>query len=150
MPEIKGEPKLLIPALKPFYDRAIPLSWAIVRFAVGWNLLVHAWISIMIGPMTRVPIFEKMGFKPGALYVWTTFLVELCGGIGITLGLFTRFVAAAVAIEMLVIFFASWSAGFSWLRGGYEYVLLWGLVSFAIALRGGGPYSLDRRLGIEL
>jgi hypothetical protein len=58
-------------------DRAIPLSWAIVRFAVGWNLLVHAWISIMIGPMTRVPIFEKMGFKPGALYVWTTFLVEL-------------------------------------------------------------------------
>jgi hypothetical protein len=61
------KPKLLIPALKPFYDRAIPLSWVIVRFAVGWNLLVHAWISIMIGPMTRVPIFEKMGFKPGAL-----------------------------------------------------------------------------------
>jgi hypothetical protein len=36
MPEINGEPRLLIPALKPFYDRAIPLSWAIVRFAVGW------------------------------------------------------------------------------------------------------------------
>jgi putative oxidoreductase len=50
----------------------------------------------------------------------------------------------------VVIFFASWSAGFSWLRGGYEYVLLWGLVSFAIALRGGGPYSLDRKLGVEL
>jgi hypothetical protein len=52
-----------------------------------------------------------------------------------------RRVAAAVAIEMLVIFFASWSAGFSWLRGGYEYVLLWGLVSFAIALR--GPHRIN-------
>jgi hypothetical protein len=29
-------------------------------------------------------------------------------------------------------------------------VLLWGLVTFAIALRGGGPYSLDRKIGIEL
>jgi len=29
-------------------------------------------------------------------------------------------------------------------------VLLWGLVCFAIALRGGGPYSLDRKLGKEL
>jgi hypothetical protein len=25
--------------------------------------------------------------------------------------------------------------------------LFWGLIMFAIALRGGGPYSLDRRLG---
>jgi hypothetical protein len=29
-------------------------------------------------------------------------------------------------------------------------VLLWGLVTLAIALRGGGPYSLDRKLGREL
>jgi len=28
--------------------------------------------------------------------------------------------------------------------------LLWGLVCFAIALRGGGPYSVDRRIGVEL
>ena len=33
----KEEPRLLIPALKPFYDRVIPLSWVVVRFAVGWN-----------------------------------------------------------------------------------------------------------------
>jgi putative oxidoreductase len=150
MADTQDEPKPLIPALKPFYDWVVPLSWAVVRFAVGWNLLVHAWTNINRGPMTLAPVFENMGFKPGGLYVWTTLLVELCGGIGITLGLFTRFFAAAVAIEMLVIFFAYWNTGFSWLRGGYEYVLLWGLVSFAIALRGGGPYSLDRKLGVEL
>ena len=40
-----------------------------------------------------------------------------------------------------------WKTGFSWLQRGYEYTLLWGLVCFAIALRGGGPYSLDRKIG---
>ena len=39
---------------------------------------------------------------------------------------------------------------FSWGDRGYEYPLFWGLVMLAIALRGGGPYSLDRRIGREL
>ncbi|MGD0023917.1 MAG: hypothetical protein ABSC37_04685 [Xanthobacteraceae bacterium] len=33
---------------------------------------------------------------------------------------------------------------------GCEYALLWGLASRAIALRGGRPYSLDRKLGWQL
>ena len=43
-----------------------------------------------------------------------------------------------------------WSTGFSWLNRGYEYTLLWGIMCLAIALRGGGPWSLDRWLGKEL
>ena len=35
-------------------------------------------------------------------------------------------------------------------KGGYEYVLLLGIVLFAIAIRGGGPYSVDRLIGKEL
>ena len=58
--------------------------------------------------------------------------------------------SSAVAIEMFVIFCIYWHTGFSWLARGYEYVLLWGLVAFAIALRGGGPYSLDRKIGVQL
>ena len=38
----------------------------------------------------------------------------------------------------------------SWLNRGYEFVLLWGLMSLAIWWRGGGPYSLDRKIGREL
>ena len=114
------------------------------------NLLVHAYFSIGRGPLALAPVFEKMGFVPGNVFAGTTFLIELLGGIEILLGLFTRFFAAAAAIEMLVIFFVYWNVGFPWLKGGYEYALMWGLVSFAIALRGGGPYSLDRMLGREL
>lgn len=39
---------------------------------------------------------------------------------------------------------------FSAQGGGYEYPLMWGLLVFAIALRGGGPYSVDRAIGKEL
>jgi putative oxidoreductase len=42
-----------------------------------------------------------------------------------------------------------WPNGFSWLKRGYEYTLMWGVLCFAIALRGGGPYSLDRLLRRE-
>ena len=77
----KEEPRLLIPALKPFYDRVIPLSWVVVRFAVGWNLLVHAYFSIGRGPLALAPVFEKMGFAPGNVFAGTTFLIELLGGI---------------------------------------------------------------------
>jgi putative oxidoreductase len=39
---------------------------------------------------------------------------------------------------------------FGWAQRGYEYPLFWGLVMLAIALPGGGPYSLDRVIGREL
>ena len=71
--------------------------------------------------------------------------------IRVAIGLFTRFFAAALAIELLIAMFAAhWVKGFSVGAGGYEYVLFLGIVMFAIALRGGGPYSVDRLIGREL
>ena len=43
-----------------------------------------------------------------------------------------------------------WPNGYGWRTDGYEYVLMWGMLAFAIALRGGGSYSLDRAIGREL
>jgi putative oxidoreductase len=40
--------------------------------------------------------------------------------------------------------------GYAVSAGGYEYVLLIGACCFLVALRGGGPYSIDRMLGKEL
>ena len=34
--------------------------------------------------------------------------------------------------------------------GGAELPMLWGFMVFLVALRGGGPYSLDRKIGWEL
>jgi putative oxidoreductase len=151
MPDtVAREPRLLIPGLKSFYDQAIPLAWPIIRIAVGWNLVVHGWGKVMRGPEAFVRPFVEQGFDPALPWVWAALIIELVGGIALILGLFTRFFAAAAAVEMLIITALYWKNGFAWLNRGYEYTLLWGLVCFAIALRGGGPYSLDRKLGVEL
>jgi putative oxidoreductase len=147
---IDQEPRLLIPGLKSFYDVVIPLAWPVIRIAVGWNLLVHGWGKVSRGPSSYIRAFTEQGFDPALPWIWGALLLEFGGGIALILGLFTRFFAAAVAVEMLIITVLYWKNGFGWLSRGYEYTLLWGLVCFAIALRGGGPYSLDRKLGVQL
>ena len=65
MADTQAEPKLLLPRLRTFYDFAIPFSWAVIRFAVGWNLVVHAWGKINTGPAPNVlKGYADMGFDP--------------------------------------------------------------------------------------
>ena len=142
--------KLYIPGLQGFYDAVDPFVWAIVRFAVGWNLLVHGWGKVTKGSAPFLKPFSDMGFEPAIAWVWGGLAIEFVGGIALILGLFTRFWAAAAAIELGIISVLYWNNGFAWLNRGYEYTLLWGLCCLAIALRGGGLYSLDRKLGTEL
>ena len=77
--------------------------------------------------------------------------LESVGGVCLIIGLFTRFFAAALAIEMgIALLFVHLPKGYSAGAGGYEYVLLIGVVLLAIAMRGGGPYSVDAKIGKEL
>ena len=55
MPDAQAEPRLLIPGLKPFYDWAIPLTWPLIRIAVGWNLVMHGWPKLMRGVVPAYP-----------------------------------------------------------------------------------------------
>ena len=151
MNEVQHPPRLLFPALRPLYVFLEPLSWLLIRCACGLILAVHGWGKISRGAEAMAPTFAKLGYGYPVALVYLLIFVEFFGGIAIAAGLFTRFFAAAVAIEMAVITFVHyWTNGFSWLNRGYEYTLLWGLVALAICWRGGGPYSLDRRIGIEL
>jgi putative oxidoreductase len=140
----------LLPFLDPFYRAVVPLAWPLVRIGVGWNLIVHGWGKILRGPAGQAALLAHDGYESGLSLALLLTFVELVGGICIVLGLFTRFFAAAVAIEMGVLTLHYWMHGFAWLKAGYEYVLLWGIVSLAIALRGGGQWSLDRWIGREL
>jgi len=114
-------------------------------------LAVHGWGKISRGAEAMAPTFAKLGYEHPIALVYLLILVEFFGGLAIAAGLFTRFFAAAVTIEMAVITFVHYLPnGFSWLNRGYEFTLLWGVVALAIWIRGGGPYSLDRRIGVEL
>ena len=151
MNEAQYPPRLLFPVLRPLYVSLEPLSWLLIRCACGLILAVHGWGKISRGAEAMAPTFAKLGYEHPVALVYLLIFVEFFGGIAIAAGLFTRFFAAAVAIEMAVITFVHYLPnGFSWLNRGYEFTLLWGLVALAILWRGGGPYSLDRRIGVEL
>ena len=101
--ETKPKLKLLFPGLESFYAIAVPLAWPIVRIAVGWNLLVHGWGKVTRGPSAYIRGFVEQGFDPALPWIWGALAIEFVGGIALILGLFTRFFAAAAAVEMLVI-----------------------------------------------
>jgi len=144
------EPRPLIPGFDRLYAVLVPLSWPVVRLAVGGILAVHGW-GKLVNFSGAIPNYVKLGYHQPALIVAILLVIEFFGGVAIALGLFTRFFAAAAAIEMAELTFDIYlSNGFGWRNSGYEYVLMWGLLCFAIALRGGGPYSLDRKIGVEL
>jgi putative oxidoreductase len=95
----------------------------------------------------------RIGAEPAFAAATIVILLETVGAICILLGLFTRFFAAGLAIEMaVVIITVQFKNGFIFSApgGGWEFPLLLGLIFLAIAMRGGGPLSLDRRIGREL
>jgi putative oxidoreductase len=149
-PSVGGEPRLLIPALGPFYAAAAPLSWLLIRLTVGLMLIPHGWPKIQAGvAATAATALARRGIQPAEPLAIVLMTLETVGGLCVAIGLFTRFWALGIAIEMAVIA-ALYFPAFGWTRPGYEYPLMWSLVMLAIALRGGGPWSVDRKLGREL
>jgi putative oxidoreductase len=151
MSEAQAKPKLLLPFLQPFYDLVVPLSWPLIRVTVGGTMLAHGYARLFGPPLAAAAAeFAKNGYQPALLVAYIVFINETIGAVCVMLGLFTRFFAASIAIELAVISLLFVRNGWAWAHHGWEYVFLWGLIFFAIALRGGGPYSLDRKIGWEL
>jgi putative oxidoreductase len=150
-----GEPKLFIPKLEPFYAWVRDLSWPLIRIAVGGTLLTHG-VGKLMNQDVAVFAARSMagrGLEPSLPFAYAVYFLESVGAVMIILGLFTRFIAAGLSIQFFIItFVAHFQFGYGWSspRGGWEFPLMWGLIFFAIALRGGGPYSLDRAIGREL
>ena len=127
------------PSRSPWTGRML----SILRIVAGSVFITFGTMKLFNFPplpagMPPIPLMSQLGLA-GTL--------ESFGGLLIILGLFTRFFAAGIAIEMAIIAFkVKMPLGF----GQMELFLLWGIVMLAIALRGGGPYSLDRKIGKEL
>lgn len=145
------EPRPLVPALAPFYGVVRPLSWLLIRLTAGLMLIPHGWPKIEAGvAATAAAALVRRGIQPAEPLAIVLMTLETLGGLCVALGLFTRFWATGIAIEMAVIVVQYLPAGFGWTKPGYEYALMWCLLMVAIALRGGGPFSLDRAIGREL
>jgi putative oxidoreductase len=145
------EQKLLFPGLAGFYASWRDIAYTLVRIVIGYILLMHGWVKVNTGITGVAGFMAKNGLEPSQLFAGAAMFLETVGAVCLIVGLFTRFFAAALAIEIGIAFLVvHMSKGFAAAQGGYEYVLLIGIVLFAIAIRGGGPYSLDRVIGKEL
>ena len=146
-----GEPKLIFPGLSGFYASCADLWYPMMRIVTGAILFVHGWGKLGAGVAGVTGYFAKNGFPAPGGFAYAAIFLETVGAACVVVGLFTRFFAAALAIELGIAFLVIHLAkGFGVGGGGYEYVLLLGINMFAIALRGGGPYSLDRIIGKHL
>lgn len=131
-------------------------AWPLVRIATGLMLIPHGAQKLFgwfggYGLTGTGQFFEStLGMSPGMLWAGLAGGVEFFGGLALVLGLLTRPAALGVAILMGVALTVHVPNGFFWNAGGFEYPLLWGTLAVAILLRGGGEYSLDRRLGLRL
>jgi putative oxidoreductase len=147
----KGETKLIYPGLAGFYESMLPVAATLVRVVVGIMFVMHDWAKFNAGVARIATNFGNYGLPMPDLFAHTAMGLELVGGVCLIIGLFTRFFAAALAVEMgIALIVNHLPKGYSVGAGGYEYVLLIGVVLLAIAMRGGGPYSVDAKIGKEL
>lgn len=145
----------IIPVLNPLYETLAPLTDPLVRVVAGLFLVPHGAQKLFglfggYGLEATEQFFQaKLGLPAGV----ATFagLIEFFGGIALAFGLLTR-PAAALATGLLLVaaLQVHLGKGFFWTSGGYEYPLLWAVVTLAYAVKGGGRYSIDRLIGKEI
>jgi putative oxidoreductase len=143
-----------IPALGNLYAKFEPLVLPLLRVGLGIILVPHGCQKFFgwfggAGFVRFTQIFENVGYKPGALWVTVVAATELIGGLLLVFGLFTRLAAFAVVIFMINAVWVTSSKGFFWTSGGMEYSILILLVALVFLVKGGGDYSIDKKIGKE-
>lgn len=144
--------RLVFPGLAGLYQAGAPYAYAFMRFCTGAVLVPHGVQKLLaMQPSNYANTIAQHGLPGATLLAWLMILTESFGAAFLAIGLFTRFCAAAIWIEMAVIITVfQWQFGYFWTARGIEYALLWLLLCTAIFFRGGGRYSVDHYLGREL
>ena len=142
-------PRLLIPKLGALYRVLAPVTEPLIRVAAGLSLVAHGYPKFLDLP-SNAAFFEKAGFQPGLFWAVAVGLTETLGGLCLAAGFLTRVVCVPVLIFLLTAIAYHAQFGFYWNMRGFEYPLFWAIVVFHFLVRGGGPWSLDRRIGREV
>lgn len=140
--------RLLIPALRPFYESLNIPAETLLRVVAGATLVVHG-ASKIVDPFGAVGMVEGLGFYPGVFWSPLLAITEFFGGILLALGLLTRLAALGATVVLLVTVWFHWitlGEGFM----GAETSILWAAITFFFVIRGGNSQSVDARIGRHL
>ncbi len=117
----------------------------ILRVALGVIFTAHGWQKFNEFTIAGTQAsFAQMGVPAADLVAPVVAVLELAGGVALILGLFTRIVAALLALDMLgALFLVHAAAGIYVTNGGYELVLILAASAAALSLAGAGGFSID-------
>ena len=127
----------------------LPASWSppllsVLRIMAGLLYLAHGTSKLLLFPQMEmmkdgVPLFSLFGVAG---------VIEIIGGILITLGLFTRVVAFIVSGELAVAYFMFHAPNsFFPLVNRGEAAVLFCFIFLYMAAAGPGPWSIDAKRG---
>ncbi len=116
----------------------------ILRLAVGTVFLMHGGEKLFVYRFHATAGFlGHLGFPYPLVMAVILTLTEFLGGIALIVGLFTRWVAVALAIVMIVALFKVHLHGGFFLPGGVEYVTTLLAANLCLAFAGGGMLAID-------
>jgi len=120
---------------------------SILRVAVGIVFVAHGSQKLFVFGFAGVQgMLTQLGFPIPMVLAWILTLVEFLGGIALVLGLYTRWAAILLAINMAVAILKVHLPGGFFLPKGFEFAFTLFAANIALALAGPGAASLDRLL----
>lgn len=108
----------------------------VVRILAGLFYAPHVYQKLTAVEPT-LAFFAKAGLTPAPLFLGMAVVCEALAFLGLTFGLFTRWIGLLSFGCMVVAAYAilqTKGVNWYWAKGGIEYLVFWGITSLAIAL----------------
>ncbi|HBF32874.1 DoxX family protein, partial [Rhizobium sp.] len=97
-----AQSRYILPFMQNFYETfAQPIAFTAFRIVIGGMLMVEGYPKIM-APMAQIGFVENLGFHPGWLFSPMLAVMQFFGGLMIAIGLFTRPMALANGVMLLI------------------------------------------------
>jgi putative oxidoreductase len=132
-------------------DKYSDFGLLLLRVLVGLALMYHGWLKVQGGVEEfAARAVEPLGFPVPILFAWLATAAELIGGFFLFLGLWTRWAAFALAINMAVASFGR-GMGMPIIAPGaphtMELPLAYLAIVTALLIMGSGRFAIDAGRG---